>query len=148
MMPKFLKQIMDFVGIETSEEEDLMEFEEEVEPRREDSRTQTVNPVNKRSKVVNIHTTAQLKVVVMSPMSFEEARDVADYLKTKNPVVINLETLPKDVARRIVDFLGGSVYALGGNIQKISNGIFLATPYNVSILGDFKDELKRGGWSL
>ena len=148
MMPKFLKQIMDFVGIETSEEEDLMEFEEEVEPRREDSRTQTVNPVNKRSKVVNIHTTAQLKEVVMTPMSFEEARDVADYLKTKNPVVINLETLPKDVARRIVDFLGGSVYALGGNIQKISNGIFLATPYNVSILGDFKDELKRGGWSL
>ncbi len=148
MMPKFVKQLLDFVGIETAEDEDLMEFEEEVEIRREDTRTQTVNPLNKRSKVVNIHTTAQLKVVVMSPMSFEEAKDVADSLKGKNPVVINLETLPKDVARRIVDFLGGSVYALGGNIQKISNGIFLATPYNVSILGDFKDELKRGGWSL
>ena len=101
MMPKFVKQLLDFVGIETTEDEDLMEFEEEVETRREDTRTQTVNPLNKRSKVVNIHTTAQLKVVVMSPMSFEEARDVADYLKTKNPVVINLETLPKDVARRI-----------------------------------------------
>lgn len=128
MMPKFLKQVMDFVGLETAEEDDLMDFEDEGEAEA-DARTQTVNPLNKRSKVVNIHTTAQLKVVVMSPMSFEEAKDVADYLKTKNPVVINLETLPKDITRRIVDFLSGSVYALGGNIQKISNGIFLVTPY-------------------
>lgn len=147
MMPKFVKQIMEFVGFETQEEEEVMGFESEEESST-DTRTQTVNALNKRSKVVNIHTTAQLKVVVLSPMSFDEARDVADYLKTKNPVVINLETLPKDVTRRIVDFLSGSVYALGGNIQKIANGIFLVTPYNVSILGDFKDELKRGGWSL
>ncbi len=147
MMPKIVKQIMEFVGFDTPDEEDVFELDNEP-VAVSDTRTKTVNPLDKRSKVVNIHTTAQLKVVVMSPMSFDEARDVADYLKTKNPVVINLETLPKDLSRRMVDFLSGAVYALGGSIQKIANGIFLATPYNVSILGDFKDELKRGGWSL
>ncbi len=147
MMPKIVKQIMEFVGFDTLDEEEVFELENE-SVAVSDTRTKTVNPLDKRSKVVNIHTTAQLKVVVMSPMSFDEARDVADYLKTKNPVVINLETLPKDLSRRMVDFLSGAVYALGGSIQKIANGIFLATPYNVSILGDFKDELKRGGWSL
>lgn len=147
MMPKLMKQFMEFVGFDTQEEEDVLELDNEP-VAVSDTRTKTVNPLDKRSKVVNIHTTAQLKVVVMSPMSFDEARDVADYLKTKNPVVINLETLPKDSSRRMVDFLSGAVYALGGSIQKIANGIFLATPYNVSILGDFKDELKRGGWSL
>lgn len=147
MMPKLMKQFMEFVGFDTQEEEDVLELDNEPVAVT-DTRTKTVNPLDKRSKVVNIHTTAQLKVVVMSPMSFDEARDVADYLKTKNPVVINLETLPKDSSRRMVDFLSGAVYALGGSIQKIANGIFLATPYNVSILGDFKDELKRGGWSL
>ena len=147
MMPKIVKQIMEFVGFDTLDEEEVFELDNEP-VAVSDTRTKTVNPLDKRSKVVNIHTTAQLKVVVMSPMSFDEARDVADYLKTKNPVVINLETLPKDLSRRMVDFLSGAVYALGGSIQKIANGIFLATPYNVSILGDFKDELKRGGWSL
>lgn len=147
MMPKIVKQIMEFVGFDTLDEEEVFELDNEP-AAVSDTRTKTVNPLDKRSKVVNIHTTAQLKVVVMSPMSFDEARDVADYLKTKNPVVINLETLPKDLSRRMVDFLSGAVYALGGSIQKIANGIFLATPYNVSILGDFKDELKRGGWSL
>ncbi len=147
MMPKIMKQIMEFVGFDPQDDEDVLELENEPITVN-DARTKTVNPTDKRSKFVNIHTTAQLKVVVMSPMSFDEARDVADYLKTKNPVVINLETLPKDSSRRMVDFLSGAVYALGGSIQKIANGIFLATPYNVSILGDFKDELKRGGWSL
>ncbi len=99
----------------------------------------------KRNKVVKIHTTAQLKLVVMQPESFEEARDIANHLKTKKPVVMNLESVEKEVARRIVDFLSGAVFALDGNIQKVSNGIFLIAPYNVGIMGDFKDELRNKG---
>lgn len=99
----------------------------------------------KKGKVVNINTTTQLKVVVVSPDSFEEARDIADHLKQKKPVVINLESVEKDVARRIIDFLSGAVYATEGNIQKISSGIFLVAPYNVGIMGDFKDELRNKG---
>jgi len=97
---------------------------------------------NKKGKIVKIHTTAQLNVVVMQIESFEESRDIADHIKTKRPVVMNLEKLDGAVARRVVDFLSGATYALDGNIQKISSGIFLVTPYNVGIMGDFKDELR------
>lgn len=104
----------------------------------------------KHNKVVKIHTTAQLKLVVMQPENFEDARDIANHLKSKKPVVMNLESVDRDVARRIVDFLSGAVFALDGNIQKVSNGIFLIAPYNVGIMGDFKDELRNKGifpWS-
>ena len=104
----------------------------------------------KGNKVVKIHTTAQLKLVVMQPENFEDARDIANHLKSKKPVVMNLESVDRDVARRIVDFLSGAVFALDGNIQKVSNGIFLIAPYNVGIMGDFKDELRNTGifpWS-
>lgn len=99
----------------------------------------------RKNKVVNIHATTQLKVVVMQPENFEDAKGIADHLKTKKPVIINLEDLETDVARRVVDFLSGAVYGLDGNIQKVSAGIFLIAPYNVGIMGDFKDELKNKG---
>ena len=66
----------------------------------------------KKNKVVKIHTTAQLKLVVMQPESFEEARDITNHLKGRKPIVVNLEAVEKEVARRIVDFLSGAVYAL------------------------------------
>lgn len=113
-------------------------YDEEEEPR-------SVSGFGRKNKVVNIHATTQLKVVVMQPENFEDARDIADHLKTKKPVIINLEGLDSDVARRVVDFLSGAVYGLDGNIQKVAAGIFLIAPYNVSIMGDFKDELKNKG---
>ena len=107
-----------------------------------------VIPAGKRGKVVNIHATTQMKVVVIQLTCFEDAKDIADHLKNKKPVVINLENLEKDVSRRVVDFLSGAVYGVDGNIQKVANGIFLIAPYNVGIMGDFKDELKKGfPWS-
>ena len=73
-----------------------------------------------------------------------DAKDIAEFLRRKNPVVINLEKADRADTRRIVDFLSGVVYAIEGNIQKISNDIFLVTPYNVSVLGSFKEDLKKG----
>ncbi|MBQ2941062.1 MAG: cell division protein SepF [Clostridia bacterium] len=105
---------------------------------------------SRKSKVVNITSTTQFKVVVIQPESFEEAREIAENLKANKPVIVNLEKIEKEQARRMVDFVSGASYALGGDIQKISNMIFLVTPYNVGILGDFKDELKNKGifpWS-
>ena len=80
----------------------------------------------------------------MSPVVFNDAKDIAEFLRRKNPVVINLEKADRADTRRIVDFLSGVVYAIEGNIQKISNDIFLVTPYNVSVLGSFKEDLKKG----
>ncbi|OQB14006.1 MAG: Cell division protein SepF [Firmicutes bacterium ADurb.Bin193] len=141
-MSSFLNKFKSFVGFDT----DIDEEQDFLGANREDEREFTV----KKGKVVNIHTTTQLKVVVVSPESFEEARDIAEHLKSKKPVVINLEGVEREIARRIVDFLSGAVFSLDGNIQKISSGIFLIAPYNVGIMGDFKDELRSKGvfpWS-
>lgn len=119
--------------------------EPETEEYFEKEQAEEVDYNVKKGKVVNINTTTQLKVVVVTPESFDEAKDIAEHLKQKKPVVINLEGVEKDIARRIVDFLSGAVYSLDGNIQKISTGIFLIAPYNVGIMGDFKDELRNKG---
>ena len=100
---------------------------------------------SKKSKVVNIAATTQLKVVVIQIEQFDEAREVADHLRSKKAVVVNLEKLERETARRVVDFISGAVYSLSANIQKVSTGIFLIAPYNVDIMGDVRDELKNTG---
>lgn len=135
VMDKF-KTMLGMSDDDFEDEEFLDDEPEEVEDDYQDFSK------GKKGKIVKIHTTAQLNVVVMQIESFDEAREIADHIKTKRPVVINLEKLDGAVARRVVDFLSGATYALDGNIQKISSGIFLVTPYNVGIMGDFKDELR------
>ena len=143
-----MNKMLNIIGFETPgddyEDELLTGSESDAAQGTDDEETE-VREGGKRNKVVKIHTTAQLKLVVMQPESFEDARDIANHLKSKKPVVMNLESVERDVARRIVDFLSGAVYALDGNIQKVSNGIFLIAPYNVGIMGDFKDEQRNKG---
>ena len=101
---------------------------------------------NKRSnKVVNIHATTQLQVVLVKPERFEDASSVADHLNAKRTVVLNLESANKDVARRVLDFLSGVAYANDGQIKKVANCTFIITPYNVGIMGDLLDELENNG---
>jgi len=97
------------------------------------------------NKVVNINATTQLAVVLVKPERFENAAEIADHLKDKRTVVMNLEQTNKDVARRLVDFLSGVAYANEGKIKKVANSTFIITPYNVDILGDLIDELENNG---
>ena len=97
------------------------------------------------NKVVNIHATAQLQVVLVKPERFDDASTVADHLNSKRTVVLNLESANKDVARRILDFLSGVAYANDGQIKKVANCTFIITPYNVGIMGDLLDELENNG---
>ena len=99
----------------------------------------------KRNKVVNIHATTQLQVVLVKPERFEDASAVADHLNAKRTVVLNLESANKDVARRILDFLSGVAYANDGQIKKVANCTFIITPYNVGIMGDLLYELENNG---
>lgn len=134
---------------EVKREEKRDFFSHREDARKEEDRD-FFRGAGKKSKVVNITSTTQFKVVVIQPESFEEAREIAENLKSNKPVIVNLEKIEKEQARRMVDFVSGASYAIGGDIQKISNMIFLVTPYNVGILGDFKDELKNKGifpWS-
>ena len=90
------------------------------------------------SRVVKLHegNPQQMRVVVIQPRSFDEAQSIADHLKERKPVIMNLEAVETAVSRKIVDFLSGATYALDGNIQKITNGIFLVAPNNVGILDE------------
>jgi len=97
------------------------------------------------NKVVNINTTTQLQVVLVKPDRFENAAEIADHLREKRTVVLNLEQTNKDVARRILDFLSGVAYALEGKVKKVAISTYIITPYNVDILGDLIDELENNG---
>ena len=110
--------------------------------------TGTLYPVeNERrsNKVVNIHTTTQLQVVLVKPERFENASEIADHLREKRTVVLNLESTNKEVSRRLVDFLSGVAYANNGQIKRVANSTFIITPYNVDIMGDLLDELENNG---
>ena len=110
--------------------------------------TGTLYPVeNERrsNKVVNIHTTTPLQVVLVKPERFENASEIADHLREKRTVVLNLESTNKDIARRLLDFLSGVAYANEGKIKKVAISTYIITPYNVDILGDLIDELENNG---
>ena len=98
-----------------------------------------------RGKVVNIHATTQLKVVLVKPERFEAASEIADHLRDKRTVVLNLEQTDKNIARRLIDFLSGVAYANEGTIKKVALSTYIITPYNVEILGDLIDELENNG---
>ena len=98
-----------------------------------------------KNKVVNINATTQLKVVLVKPEHFEDASAVADHLNAKRTVVLNLESTPKDVSRRLIDFLSGVAYANNGQIKRVANSTFIITPYNVDVMGDLLDELENNG---
>ena len=100
------------------------------------------------SKVVNLHATPQMQVGLVKPDRFDNVSDIAEHLRSKHAVVLNLEATNKDVARRLVDFLSGCAYALDGKIKKIAISTYLITPYNVDILGDVVDELENNGLYL
>ena len=100
---------------------------------------------DKNNKVVNIHATAQLQVVLVKPEKFENAAEIADHLREKRTVVLNLESTNKDIARRVLDFLSGVAYSQDGKIKKVAVSTYMITPYNVDILGDLIDELENNG---
>jgi len=103
---------------------------------------------DRRNKVVNIHATTQLKVVLVKPETFASASEIADHLKEKRTVVINLESADKETARRLIDFLSGVAYASEGKIKKVAANTYIITPYHVDIMGDLIDELEQNGLYL
>ena len=96
-------------------------------------------------QVYSINTNVQMQVVIIKPNCYEDAQEICDQIKTKKPVVVNLEKVEFPVAQRIMDFLSGTCYSLEGSIQRVANNIFIIAPENVDISGDFKEELKTKG---
>ena len=80
------------------------------------------------------------KMMLLEPRAYSESQQIADYLKARNAVVVNLKRVTPDQAKRIVDFLSGTLYAIGGDLQKLGGGIFLCTPNNVNVEGKISDD--------
>ena len=140
----FLDELKKLTHPYEDEDEEFEDFEET--PRKdtfEDRRAKAAD--DRRGKVVNIHATTQLKVVLVKPERFENASEVADHLKDKRTVVLNLESTNKDVARRLIDFLSGVTYGVEGKIKKVSANTYIITPYTVDFEGDLIDELENNG---
>ncbi len=106
---------------------------------------QNTSADRRNNKVVNIHTTTQLQVVLVKPDRFESASEIADHLREKRTVVLNLESTNKDIARRLLDFLSGVAYANEGKIKKVAISTYIITPYNVDIMGDLINDLENNG---
>lgn len=148
----FFEDLKRWARGDENEEDDFDEFEQPAPPaKRRESRESFDDMGNvtdfrrSNNKVVNINATTQLSVVLVKPEKFENAAEIADHLREKRTVVLNLEQTNKDVARRLVDFLSGVTYAQDGKIKKVANSTFIITPYNVDLLGDLIDELENNG---
>lgn len=115
--------------------------------QQEEEQTSMASPSSdrKHNKVVNIHATTQLAVVLVKPERYEDAASIADHLNAKKTVVLNLEQTSKDVSRRLIDFLCGVAYANNGQMKRVANNTYIITPYNVDIMGDLLDELENNG---
>lgn len=80
------------------------------------------------------------KMILLEPRAYSESQQIADHLKMRNTVVVNLKRVTSDQAKRIIDFLAGTIYAIGGDLQKIGGGIFLCTPNNINVQGKITEE--------
>ena len=126
------------MGAEDAEEEDFDEVNDNYE---EDELEEPKGLFGRKSgKVVSM--AGQVRMVIMQPTSFEQSEDICDLLKEKRSVIINLEYVNKDIARRIIDVVSGAAHALDGHMQKISSSIFLVAPYNYDITSETREETK------
>lgn len=138
-MSNFMEKVKYFIGIDDYEEEEMLEEQEEEMDFHAPTRTKKFN-----NKVVNIHTNTSMKISVHEPLSYDDAPQIIDDLKSRKSVVINFEQLDPAIKRQIFDFVSGGIYAIEGKIQKVNKDIFILAPSNVEIDG-LKDELKSRG---
>ena len=99
----------------------------------------------KQSKVVNIHTTSSVKVVIIKPEDFDEATTICDSLKSRKIVVVNTTSLEPKTGQRLLDFIGGACYALCGDLQQVEKGVYIISPSNIEVNNELKSELSSKG---
>ena len=148
MAGAIMNKVWDFLGMETEPiEDDELEdrvYDYNYEDDNEEDEIEDRKIFGRKNKVVNMPQTQQVKMVISQPTVFEQSEEICGYLKERKSVIVNLEYVNKDVARRIVDFISGAVHALDGHIQKISNSIFLIAPTNYEISNEMaREELKN-----
>jgi len=136
MGKKFFEKVVDFIGFGDPG------YEEEEEKQGDDSEEEYLG--KRRGTLISLPTQNQkVKIVVMKPSLYEEVQGMVEHLKNRRAVVTNLEETSPEVAKQIIDFLSGAIYALDGNMYKIKEGVFIATPSNVEISSEQRKELQE-----
>ena len=151
-MAKFIDKMMDIMKLNDYDDyDDEYDYDEEDEQEIESSNVSDFKHIKNNKKksnstnIVNFQANVQMEVIVIEPEVYDEAQDICDHIKSKKPVIINLDKMDRDIAQRIMDFISGSCYTLNGNLQRVTNNIFIIAPENIDIAGDFREELKSNG---
>ena len=142
---KFMNKVWSMLGVAEDIDDDYAYEEEEEQTTPVEEKGFLSSTLNrKKNNVVGMPGLQQVQVIISQPSTFEQSEEICDHLKEKKSIILNLEYVNKDVARRIVDFVGGAVFALDGTIQKISNSIFLVAPHNYEITNEvMKEDIKN-----
>ena len=145
MSGAIMEKVWGLLGVDPEgsydEENEELEYEENENIQDEEDRRIWGR---RNNKVVNMPQTQQVRMVICQPTTFEQSESICSLLKEKKSIIVNLEYVNKDIARRIVDVVSGAVHALDGNLQKISNSIFLVAPYNYDITNEMaREEIKN-----
>ena len=146
MSSAIMSKVWNLFGMDGAEEEEYddedvydYDYEEEDKPVEEKK-----GFIKRNNKVVALPQSQSVRMVISQPTSFEQSEEICGFLKEKKSVIVNLEYVNKDVARRIVDFISGGVYSLDAHIQKVSNSIFLIAPMNYEITNEMaREEIKN-----
>lgn len=146
MAGAIMNKVWNIFGMDPQgEENDNEDYENNEEEYNQDDEIEDKKIWGRRSnKIVSLPQAQQIKMVISQPTSFEQSEGICDLLKEKKSIIVNLEYVNKDVARRIIDVISGAVHALDGHIQKVSNSIFLIAPFNYDITNDMaREEIKN-----
>ncbi|MCL2355031.1 MAG: cell division protein SepF [Oscillospiraceae bacterium] len=146
MAGAIMNKVWDFLGVDTTEEMEEHEniygnnFDEEIE---DDEEVENKGFFNRKNKIVGMPQSQQVRMVITQPTNFDQAEEICQYLKERKSIIVNLEYVNKDVARRVIDCVSGAVKVLDGHMQKISNSIFLVAPDNYDINNNVaREEIK------
>lgn len=145
----FFNRILDAVGLEEEEfeGEEVMDEEEEFYEEEAVEAEEQRLPRRKQNKVVGLpNSSARMRMLVFQPSSYEEAEGIIDNLKARKPVIMNLDEMDVELGQRILDFVGGAVYSLGGDIKKVARSIFVVAPSNVDITQNVDDRSSHDGF--
>ena len=145
----FFNRILDAVGLEEEEfeNEEVMDEEENYYEEEMEEPEEQRFPRRKQGKVVGLpSSSSRMRMLVFQPSSYEEAECIIDYLKARKPVIMNLDEMDVELGQRILDFVGGAVYSLGGDIKKVARSIFVVAPSNVDIAQSVDERSTRDGF--
>ncbi|MBS3899436.1 MAG: cell division protein SepF [Dethiobacter sp.] len=135
-MAKIWEKVLSFLGLmEVTEEEEIIEEAE------------FVRPPARKGAVLNLHSTKNMRLVIIKPVEFQEAQQIVEHIKNRKPVLVNLEETDKNEAKRVIDFIAGATFALDGNMQKVSQQIFVFAPAQVEVNAEIRKELSGRGMS-